>query len=169
MSCSPLTQSYAPKDCDSTAGVVAYILTPFSNMLTATVMSNVVTAITKTATFKKYSQDPEIADWKYTLNNDGKTGNYGYEWEASFQIKGAETLDVVELELLTKNKLVLIAEMANGTHYILGRNYGGKVLVDAFETGVAFNDFMGSKVTIKGRDKTKFLKVDSAIVAGLLV
>lgn len=167
MACA-LTQSYTPRDCDSTAGVVAFILTPFSNMLTSTVTANVVTAITKTTTFKKYKQDPEIADFKYPLRADGKSGNYGYDFEANFQIKGAETLDQQELELLTKNRLVVIAEMADGTHYMLGRNYGGKVTADAFESGVAFNDFMGSKVTIKGVDKTKFLKVDSSIIAGLL-
>lgn len=168
MAC-PLTQSYTPRDCKAPAGVVSYILTPFANMLTTTVTSNVVTAITKTVTWKQYKQDPEVADFKYTLSSDGKTGTYGYDFEATFQTKGAEILDQAELELLTQNKLVLIAEMADGTYYMLGKDYGAHVVADAFESGVAFNDFQGSKVSIKGRAKTKMLKVNAGIISALLV
>lgn len=167
MAC-PLTQSYTPRDCKAPAGVVSYILTPFANMLTTTVTANVVTAITKTTTFKQYKQNPEVADWKYTLTSDGKTGTYGYDFEATFQTLGTEILDQVELETLTKNKLVVIAEMADGTYYMLGKEYGCNVTADAYESGVAFSDFQGSKVSIKGRSKTKMLKVDSTIIAGLL-
>ena len=164
----PLTQNYAPKDCKESAGIVRYIVTPFANMLTSTVVANVVTAITKTLTWKTYAQNPEIADVKFTLSGDGKSGTYGYDFEANFQTYGIEILDQVELELLTKNKLVVIAEFTNGTYIMLGRDYGCNVVSDAFESGVAFNDFQGSKVSIKGRAKSKFLKVDSTIIAGLL-
>ena len=164
-----LTQNYVPKDCKEAAGVVSYYLTPFSNMLTAVLTSNVVTAITKTVAWKKYSQEPEIADWKYTGASDGKNLTYAYDWEANFQTWGLNTLDQDELELLMKNKLVLIAEMADGTFWMLGRTYGGHVVSDAFESGVAFGDFRGSKVGIKGRSSTKMVKVDSTIIAALLV
>jgi len=162
----PLTQSYTPKDCLSTAGVRSYIITPFANMLTSTVTANVVTAITKTATFKQYKQQPETATFSYTGDGTTANGTYAYDWEATFKTYGTELLDQVELELLMKNRLIIIAELEDGTYWMLGRDYGSNAINDKFEAGTTFNSFIGSTVVVKGRSKTKFLQVNQAIIAG---
>ncbi|HRG02425.1 MAG TPA: hypothetical protein PKZ75_15015 [Bacteroidia bacterium] len=162
-----LTQNYVNKDCAQVAGVVRYYMTPFSNLLTATLTSNVVTAITKTVPWKKYDQEPEVANWKYTLT-PGAQGNSGYDWEASFDSNGLDTLDQEELANVAPCKMVLIAEMNDGTYWMLGRENGCRMSGDAFDAGTKYEDFIGSKVTFKGRSAVKMKKVDSAIITGLL-
>ena len=162
-----LSQNYVNKDCAQVAGIVRYLITPFSNVTATTLTSNVVTAITNTVDFKTYAQEPEIANWKYT-GTFGSQGNSGYDWVATFDSNGLNTLDQEELVELAKCKLIVIAEMVDGTYWMLGRDYGGRVSGDAFDAGTKFEDFIGSKVEIKGRSNVKMKKVDSTIIAGLL-
>jgi hypothetical protein len=167
MAC-PLGSNYTPKDCLTTAGVKSWYITPFSNVTASTVTSNVVTAITKTVAFKTYAQQAETSTWTYTGDGTQANGAYAYDWEATIKTFGLETADQVEFELLIKNKLLLIAEMNDGTYWMLGRDYGSNAVNDAFVAGTAFNDYQGDTIVIKGRAKTKALKVDSTIIAGLL-
>lgn len=168
MAC-PLTQSYTPRDCKAPAGVVSFIITPFTNMLTTTVAAGVVTAITKTVTFKQYKQEPEIANWKQTSTGDQKAGTYGYDLEASLKTWGLDAVLQTELDLLSKNKLVMIAEMADGTYWMLGKEYGMFVSADAFDSGTGFSDFQGDALTFKGRSIGKCPQVSAGIIAALLV
>ena len=62
----PLTQNYTLKDCLTTAGVASWYITPFANVLTSTLTANVVTAITKTVTWKTIAQEIEQGMWSYT-------------------------------------------------------------------------------------------------------
>lgn len=168
MAC-PLTQNYVNKDCKSVAGVKKFYITPFANLLTTTVVANVVTVITKTLTWKTYAQESEIANWDYTGAGSLANGTYAYDWNATMKCMALNTLDTVEFDLLLKNKLVLIAEMENGDFWMLGRDYGCSVDNTKFESGTAFGDFIGTTIAIKGRSSNPMLKVDSTIIAGLLV
>jgi hypothetical protein len=168
MAC-PLTTNYTPRDCKAPGGVKRFIITPFTNMLTFTVTAGVVTAITKTVTFKSYAQEPETANWKQTLASDQKMGSYGFDIEASFKTYGNDPLVNAELLVLTKNKLVMIAEEVDGTYTLLGSEYGMFVSADAFDAGTAFTDFKGDAITLKGRSVGKCPTVDPAIIAALLV
>lgn len=166
MAC-PLSSNYSTKDCLTVAGVVKYYITPFANVLTAVLTSNVVTAITKTLPWKTYDQEPEKANWDYTLVTGG-VGTSGYDWNANIDTQGLSTTDQDEFELLTKNKLVVIAEMNDGSFWMLGRSYGGRVSADAFASGTKMEDKIGNTITIKGKSKTKMVKVDPTIITGLL-
>jgi hypothetical protein len=168
MSC-PLTQNYVNKDCKSVAGVKKFYITPFANLLTTTVVANVITAITKTLVWHTYAQESEIANWDYTGTGSLANGTYAYDFNATMKCMGLNTLDSQEFETLLKNKLVLIAEMENGDFWMLGKDYGCSVDNTKFETGTAFGDFIGSTIAIKGRSNTSMLKVDPTIIAGLLV
>jgi len=167
MSC-PLTQNYVNKDCKSVAGVKKFYITPFANLLTTTVLANVITAITKTLAWHTYAQESEIANWDYTGTGSLANGTYAYDFNATMKCMGLNTLDSQEFETLLKNKLVLIAEMENGDFWMLGKDYGCSVDNTKFETGTAFGDFIGSTIAIKGRSNTSMLKVDPTIIAGLL-
>lgn len=168
MSC-PLTQNYVNKDCKSVAGVKKFYITPFANLLTTTVVANVITAITKTLAWHTYAQESEIANWDYTGTGSLANGTYAYDFNATMKCMGLNTLDSQEFETLLKNKLVLIAEMENGDFWMLGKDYGCSVDNTKFETGTAFGDFIGSTIAIKGRSNTSMLKVDPTIIAALLV
>lgn len=167
MSC-PLTQNYVNKDCKSVAGVKKFYVTPFSNLLTTTVVTNVVTVITQTLPWKTYDQESEIANWDYTGTGSLANGTYAYDFNATMKCMGLNTLDTVEFETLLKNKLVLIAQMENGDFWMLGKDYGCSVDNTKFETGTAFGDFIGSTIAIKGRSNTSMLKVDPTIIAALI-
>ena len=168
MSC-PLTQNYVNKDCKSVAGVKKFYITPFANLLTTTVVANVITVITKTLAWNTYAQESEIANWDYTGTGSLANGTYAYDFNVTMKCMGLNTLDSQEFETLLKNKLVLIAEMENGDFWMLGRDYGCSVDNTKFETGTAFGDFIGSTIAIKGRSNTSMLKVDPTIIAALLV
>lgn len=162
-----LTQNYVNKDCAQVAGVLRYLITPFSNVTASTLTSNVVTAIASTDDFKVYNQEPEIANWKYTARF-GTQGNTGYDFEGTFDSSGLNTLDQEELVELSECKLLIIAQMTDESYWMLGRQHGARISGDAFDTGVKFEDFIGSKVTFKGVSSVKMKKVDSAIIPGLL-
>jgi hypothetical protein len=163
----PLTQNYVNKDCKSVAGVKKFYISTFSNILTTTVVANVVTVITSTVPFKTYAQESEIANWDYTGTGSLANGTYAYDWNATLKCMGLNTLDTAEFELLLKNKIVMIAEMENGDFWMLGKDYGASVDNTKFETGTAFGDFIGSTITVKGRSNTSMLMVDPTIIAGL--
>ena len=167
MSC-PLTQNYVNKDCKSVAGVKKFYITPFSNLLSTTVVANVITIIQKSLVWNTYAQESEIANWDYTGTGSLANGTYAYDFNVTMKCMGLNTLDSQEFETLLKNKLVLIAEMENGDFWMLGKDYGCSVDNTKFETGTAFGDFIGSTIAIKGRSNTSMLKVDPTIIAGLL-
>jgi hypothetical protein len=166
MAC-PLTQNYTLKDCLTTAGVESWLITPFSNVLTAVLTANVVTTITKTVTWKTIAQEVEQGTWSYTGTGATANGSKAYDWEAAIKMHGLNTLDQQELELILSNKVVLIAKMNNGDYWMLGRTYGSTAIDTKFEAGTAMGDFIGSTLTIKGRSSVSAVKVDSAIITGL--
>ena len=167
MAC-PLTQNYATKDCATTAGVKSWLITPFANMLTAVLTANVVTAITKTVSFKTIAQEIEMGSWNYTGTQTQANGTKAYDWDAMIKMHQLNTLDQQELELILSNKVVLIAQMNNGDYWMLGRESGSNAIDDKFESGVAFGDFQGTTLTVKGRSSVKMVKVDPTIIAGLI-
>ncbi len=163
-----LTQNYVVKDCDNTAGVKSWLITPFSNMTASTLTSNVVTAITKTVAFKTIAQEVEQGSWSYTGASSAANGTKAFDWEAVIKMNQLNTLDQQELQLILGNKVILIAEMYNGDYWMLGRTFGSTAIDDKFESGTAMGDFQGSTLTVKGRSNVKMVKVDSTIIAGLL-
>lgn len=167
MAC-PLTQNYTTKDCLETAGVASWYITPFSNMLTAVLTANVVTAITKTVEFKTIAQEIEQGNWTYTGTGAVANGSHAYDWQALIKMVGLNTLDQEEIQLILKNKCVLIAVMQNGDAWMLGREFGSTGIDSAFNSGTALNDFIGTDLTVKGRGTMPAKKVDPTILAGLL-
>lgn len=167
MAC-PLTQNYATKDCLQTAGVASWYITPFSNMLTATLTANVVTAITKTVAFKTIAQEIEQGNWTYTGTGAAANGSHAYDWQVLIKMVGLNTLDQEEINLILQNKCVLIAVMQNGDAWMLGKEFGSTGIDSAFNSGTALGDFIGTDVTVKGRATMPAKKVDPTILAGLL-
>lgn len=167
MAC-PLTQNYTTKDCLETAGVASWYITPFSNMLTAVLTANVVTAITKTVAFKTIAQEIEQGNWTYTGTGAVANGSHAYDWQALIKMVGLNTLDQEEIQLILKNKCVLIAVMQNGDAWMLGREFGSTGIDSAFNSGTVLNDFIGTDLTVKGRGTMPAKKVDPTILAGLL-
>ena len=167
MAC-PLTQNYVTKDCLQTAGVASWYITPFSNMLTAVLTSNVVTTITKTVAFKTIAQEIEQGNWSYTGTSATANGSRAFDWQAVVKMVGLNTLDQEEINLILQNKCVLIAVMQNGDAWMLGRAFGSTGIDSAFESGTAMGDFIGTTVTVKGRATAMAKKVDPTILAGLL-
>lgn len=166
MAC-PLTQNYVVKNCKDAGGIKSIRLIESDNITSKTVTSGVITAYTLAATrkFFKYGVEAETADFKNTFTGDGKNKTYGGDLELNFMVYGLEPVQNDELMLLIKNKLVAIVELSNGTFWEVGGEYGLDVASDAFESGVAFNDFTGSKIQLKGRTTVKPVKVDSAIIS----
>lgn len=168
MAC-PLTQNYTLKDCLTPAGVASWYITPFSNVLTSTLIANVVSAITKTVTWKTIAQEIEQGTWSYTGAGTSASGALAFDFEAAIKMHQLNTLDQEEITLILKNKCVLIAVMQNGDAWMLGREFGSNSIDSKFESGAALGDFMGSTLTVKGRATVAAKKVDPAILAGLLV
>lgn len=169
MSCS-LTQGHTPKVCKTPAGTMEFLIAEFDKVSIGTITDGVVTAITVTSPFKfyTYKQKSEVATWGQVVTGDAKMGTFAVEQTADIQMLGLDALTQVELGNLIKNTVIVIAKQNDGTYWLLGRDYGLDVATDTLESGLAFGDFQGNKVQLKGREINRAVKVNDAIIAGLL-
>lgn len=169
MSCT-LTQGHSPKVCKTPSGVKRYLVAEFDKVTVGTITAGVCTSISLTSpySFYEYKQKSEVATWGQVVTADAKNGTYSVEQTVDMQLLGLDALTQVELGNLVKNTVIVIAEQNDGTYWLLGRDYGMDIATDTLESGVALGDFQGNKVQLKAREINRSVKVDSAIIAGLL-
>jgi hypothetical protein len=68
---------------------------------------------------------------------------------------------------MAKGRHAIIAKLNDDTYELFFRENGAKVTDDR-ATGTAYEDMNGTTLTFAGKEKTKALKIDSAIVLALL-
>lgn len=169
MSCT-LTQGYTPKVCKDPSGVKSILIAEFDKVTVNTITAGVATSISVTSpySFYQYKQKSEVANWGQVVTSDAKNGTYAVEQTIDLQMLGFDATAQVEIENLIKNTVIAIVELADGTYWLCGRDYGLDVATDTLESGVALGDFKGNKIQLKAREINRAVKVDSSIIAGLL-
>lgn len=173
MSCE-ITTGY-DKVCDSPGGVTTLYAFPVKDSSgascydTLTYSDGAITALTLVA--GKYAfpfnVEMETATFTDTAIGERANGAYGREQSATVVLHGNTASMIVEIESLAKGRHALIAKLNDDTYELLFMENGAKVS-DARTPGTAFEDLNGNTLTWTGKEKTKAMKISSAIVLALL-
>jgi len=141
-----------------------------SNIDTYTVVDGEVTALTLAIGKQAYALNVEMETSKATDTGIGDRPNksYGREQEATVILHGNTKEMIVTLEAAGKGRTALIAKLNDGTYELFFAVNGAK-MSDVRDTGQAYEDLNGNTLTFTGKEKAKAPKIDSAIVASLLV
>jgi hypothetical protein len=168
MACA-LTSGFTPKACKSVGGVKSFLIIEHAAVTAVTKTAGVVTAITKTSPFifREYKQKSEVAMYKETATVDGKAGTYAFDIEATLEQSSLDQATASENFLLLKNTVMIVTKDNDGTFWLLGEDNGLDVVTVGSESGTAYGDFKGNKISFKGRAYTPMATVDPTIITGL--
>lgn len=158
-------------DCrDGYGGVKRVLFMELENVTAYTLTSGVISAITKAVgkTFKEYKLIFETGDAKTSGTHDRAQGTSEYKQTVSFPINKMTTSVKNEIELLAKNRLLIIAEDQNGTYWLYGKENGLMATTTESMSGVALLDRNGYMLTFEGKEKAFEIEVQSSVIAGLL-
>lgn len=169
MSCA-LTSSYTFVGCGGGAGgIKEVLLVEAANVSSYTQSAGVVTAITMVATkvFRRYVLDKEMGSFSFNMTKS-PTGAIVYEPTVDFTIKTLSVATQAELKLIARNQLMMIVKDTNDVYWALGFDKYMELMSATAESGTAFSDFNGNKLSFKGKEVTHAYTVNSGIIAGLL-
>jgi hypothetical protein len=172
MSCD-LTSNYTYIGCKGGAGGIKEVLmTEFANVSSYTVTSNthIITAITMDGStkFRQYKLDKEMGFFTNAGTYTPASGSISYEPQIDFTIKTLTTALVTEITMISKNELVMIVRDAVDNYWLFGKERGMDLMTWNAESGTAFADFNGFKLSFKGKEIQPIYKVDSSIIAALI-
>jgi hypothetical protein len=146
-----LTSSYTLDCKDAIGGLKSVLFIEFKNVTAITVVSSVVTAITKAAakTFYKYELAKETSQFTETVTASAQNGTTFY----------AQSLNIIlnKLQTATRNEI-----------WLLGRLNGLDISGGTAQTGTASGDRNGYELTFDAQEKELAIEVNAGIIAGLL-
>jgi len=169
MACA-LTEGYSATCKDESGGIKRVLLTEFSNV-SYTLLTGEITAITM-ATGTRF--------WGWNLEHEVSTAQSVMTMtRANGTIMTDETINMVlndnrketrnQIMLLAQNDLFAIIEMNNGDFEAFGLDAGVTLTTDTRVMGTALGDRNGNEIVLAGREKQLPPKVDSTIIAALLI
>jgi len=169
MACA-LTQSFNLDCRDSFGGVKRVLLIEFDNVTAMTETAGVITAITKETGkyFRQYKLVAFTGDAKTSGAHARDAGTSSYTQTVSFPVNKMTTSVKQEIELLAKNRLLIIVEDNNGTYWLYGKNFGMMATTTESMTGVQLADRNGYMLTFECAEKGFETEVSSSIITGLL-
>lgn len=171
-----LTTGYTFLGCKGGAsGIKKVYITEFENNTgtgaTFTATAGIVTAYTL-ATGKKYrvyALDKEMGMYTSPGTYTPASGTISYEPQIDFTIKKLTTTVIQEIHLVAQNVLTMMVEDINGDYWLFGKDQGMDLMTWATESGTALTDFNGHKLSFKGKEITPIYKVNSGLIANLIV
>lgn len=170
-----LTSGYN-KLCDSTGGVKTWYWfsltdsTGATNYLTEpTVVDGAVTAIALKSGKYAYPLNVEMETSSFQDTRTGERANSAYSrtQTATIILHGNTATMIDQLDTAAKGRVVLIAQLNDGTYELAFMKNGG-MIVDDRTTGTAMEDLNGNTLTITGKEFQKAPKISSTLVQSLL-
>lgn len=170
------TTSGYTKKCDSIGGVKTWYWFSLrdsngvSNYATApTVVDGAVTAISLRAGKYAYPLNVEMETSSAQDTRSGERANSAYaRTQTATIILHGNTAEMIDmLDTSGRGRVVLIAEMNDGTFELFFKDNGG-MIVDDRATGTAMEDLNGNTLTITGKEPNKAPKISSVLVQSLL-
>ena len=161
-------------DCaDSVGGVAEIYLTEFANVPQAniTASSGIITAMT-CSTGKKFwtfQVEKENAQLTQNATHSIENGTLFYDQSATFTLKKMSASNRNALDILIKNRLLVIIKDNLGTYQLIGQVNGADILTIEGTTGKAFGDMNGYTITINGKESSPANFVTAALLATLTV
>lgn len=170
MACA-LTQGYDFTGCKGGAGGISEVLiTEYANVTATAVTSGVYTTITMASgkQFRRYNLDMEMGTTNDPFAYTMASGSRVYAPKIGFQIKGFSTAVQLEIELLSKNHLIMIVKYNNGLYRMFGIEKGMNLMTVADDSGKAYEDFNGFDLAFEGKSTIPAMAVSSSIITALL-
>lgn len=163
MSCNIIEGSYL--DCkQNPAGIKGLYVAQFENVSSVTSSSGSVTAISMTGKFWTYQVRPEDAELKVKTTSTLDNGTVYTESTLTWQIFKLSAKNRNIVDLLVKNRLMVIVAMVDGTNILLGETRGLDITTVDSGTGKAMGDKVTYMITMVGKEPTDNNYVSSAIV-----
>ncbi len=161
-------------DCaDAVGGVAEIYLTEFANVPQAniTATSGVITAMTCSTTkkFWTFQVEKENAELTQMGTRSVENGTSFYDQSAVFTLKKMSASNRNALDILMKNRLLVIIKDNMGTYQLIGQVNGADVTTVEGKTGKAFGDMNGYTITINGKEAAPANFVTASLLATLTV
>lgn len=157
------------KGCrDSIGGIKTIYVAELSRKGSVTQASGVITAWTMSSgTFWTYNLEVGVASFAQKNTVNRTNGSNYVDQSVTFTIPKQQATLAQELMLLSKNDLLVIALDRNGIYWLLGENNGLAISENSAETGTAFGDFNGYKITLNGMESSFAPQVTSSLMTTL--
>jgi hypothetical protein len=172
MACA-IVSGYALDCKDAVAGIKNIYITEHANVTAvAENASGFVTGITKTSgtKFFKYALHPRGQNnFTQNIQADPTVGTVAYEQGIVANFVKLQYETQIKLELIIKNRTIIIGETKAGTYFLFGKDFGMEVSAGTGNSGQAMNEFQGYQLTFSGMEKSFANEVDSTIIAALQV
>lgn len=160
--------------CDSVGGVSTWWMyktrsTAGVPNATATYAAGEITALALASGVYAYPilVEEETSTFTDTAVGDKANMSYGRDQSATIVIHRNDAGDIDRIENIGKGRWTFIVQLNDGTNEVLFFENGAKVL-DERTPGTAYEDGNMNTLTATGKEKTKAMKISSAIVATLL-
>lgn len=168
-----LTSGYTFLGCrGGSGGIKKVYISEWSNLSggTFTSVAGLVTAFTLSGStvFRVYALDREMGMFSSPGTYTPASGTISYEPGIDFTIKKLTTAMIQEIHLVAQNLLVMMVEDVNGDYWLFGYENGMDLLTFSLESGTAFTDFNGNKLSFKGKEISPIYKVTSTLIPGLI-
>lgn len=176
MSCLAISSGYTYTGCkDNISGVDEIIVTEYNNLdqtnpSNYATTSNVVTTLVLASTKQgwKYDLGKEMvsASDNATINTESDT--VFYTPQITFTTKGFTTLTKVNLDTLSRHRLLIFVKRRNGTWWLAGLDGGmdAKTIENPF--GQKYEDFSGHIANFSGKSESPMIEVNAALITALL-
>lgn len=164
-----LTSDYS-FSCDvGVGGEKTFYFIELENIASFTESSGTITAITKVAgkVFRKYQLVQETANITEDITGNLQNGTLFYNPKSTLIINKQQVALRNEIQLLAKNRVVMINIDNNGDSRLYGRENGLRLLTGNVAGGTAWGDRSGYTLNFEGKEKELAPFVASAVIATL--
>lgn len=170
MACS-ITSGYTLDCKDNVGGIKTIYITELGNKSSITSASGVITAFSLTSgnKFWTYQLEKETATMKDDQKLNVQNGTLYNEQEVTFTIRKMAASIKNQLRLIAQNDVMVIVLDRNGIYWLLGEANGLNMTANTAESGTAFGDFTGQKITLSGKEETYAKQVTSSLMTTLTV
>ncbi len=166
-----LTQANLIPCRDSRGGVDETYIAEIGNKGVITTTSGVITGFTMGSgkKFWTYKMERDNASFTDVTTVNTQAGTKFNQQDCSFTVKQLNSSNRNELDLLAKNRCMVIHKDGNGKYWLLGELNGMDVVTIAAQSGKAYGDLNGSIITMTGQEREPAKEVTASLMATLTV
>ena len=166
-----LTAGYSKPCRNEKGGVKSIYFIEVDHKSTMTVVDGEVTTLTLTTGNRawKYAVEMNTAFFTDTLTGSRENGTLFAAQSLNVILNDNQQATRNQMMLLGQNDVIAIVELANGDFEMLGADNGLTIETDERASGTVKADRSGHTITMVGEEDQLAYKVDSTIIAALLI
>jgi len=164
-----LTQGYTPDCRDGAGGTKEVYIVEIGGIDSISVVSGVVTGITKKAgkKFFKYQLPRETANATETGAGSEQNGTFYVTQNVQIILNKRQASVRNEVQLLAQTNVVIVVVENTGKAFLFGKEFGLTLLAPVSDTGTAWADRNGYTLPFTGNEKEFAPEVAASVIAAL--